>query len=127
MDARRLLAHAYRVDGHADEAGRWGYLDEGAATDAERAAYEHGCQHRRGTGWAATSTLNGLHWPTDAPAPTLYAAQALARLTATAAREDAAWQSAINPAPMRIAQRAAKHLRVAAKEKARKARRKRAT
>jgi Tfp pilus assembly protein PilF len=41
MDARRLLAHAYRVDGHADEAGRWGYLDEGAATDAERAAYEH--------------------------------------------------------------------------------------
>jgi hypothetical protein len=122
-EARRLLAELYRLDGHVDEAGRWGYLDETAATDAERVAFEHGCRHRRGAGWTSTSILKALRWPIDVPARTAYAAGVLERLTEEAGREEAAWQAKVNPAPLRIAQRAVQHARRAAKEKARKARR----
>jgi len=40
LPARELLAQAQRADGHPEEAGRWGFLVEGASTSAERAAFE---------------------------------------------------------------------------------------
>lgn len=123
MEARRLLAEAYRADGYADEAGRWGYLDADAATADERAAYEHGCKHRLGPARAAISIRSGLHWPPGTAAPTEFTLKALEVLDAQAAVEHRAWQAKVNPAPAHIAARAARHQRNAEREKARKARR----
>jgi len=36
---RRLLAEAYRRDGQPTEAGRWGFLEDDAATGSEREAF----------------------------------------------------------------------------------------
>ena len=123
MEARRLLAEAYRIDGYIDAAGLWEYLETGRDDDEARAAFERSCAHRRGPGWTATSTLNALAWPSGAPAPSDDAASILAHLVAAAAEERAAWGRATNPAPTRIAQRAAGHVRKLTSEKARKARR----
>jgi hypothetical protein len=40
LQARRLLAELYRRDGYPDQAGRWGYLVDGGATDRERMLFE---------------------------------------------------------------------------------------
>ena len=40
LEARALLAEAYRRDRQWPEAGRWGYLMGAAASDAERRAFE---------------------------------------------------------------------------------------
>ncbi|MEJ5914701.1 DUF6584 family protein [Pseudokineococcus sp. 1T1Z-3] len=85
--ARALLAHAYRIDDHLDEAGRWGYLSPTASTAAERAAYEHSCRYRSGHRWTATSTLRGLHWPTGAAGGDAYADAVLADLDHRAVAE----------------------------------------
>jgi hypothetical protein len=50
--ARNLLAQAYRDDGQPTEAGRWGYLQGAAATDAERLAFESRCAF----GWQSRIT-----------------------------------------------------------------------
>lgn len=42
-EVRRLLADAYRRDGHPSEAGRWGHLVGPHASDLERAAFERTC------------------------------------------------------------------------------------
>ncbi|WP_299038960.1 DUF6584 family protein [uncultured Pseudokineococcus sp.] len=91
IPARALLAHAYRLDGHLDEAGRWGYLSPTACTPAERAAYEHSCRHRWGRHWTATSTLRGLHWPTGAAGGDPHADAVLADLDVRAAAELHSW------------------------------------
>lgn len=46
LEARLMLVDLYRRGGQLDEAGRWGYLIGGAATEAERRAFE-----RRGVNW----------------------------------------------------------------------------
>lgn len=123
LEARRLLARAYRADGQLDAAGLWGYLEADAATAEERAAFEHSCEHRRGPHWVATSTLAALKWPADTAVPDSDADQALARLRVAAAAETAAWESVMNPAPSRIAERLARHLRAVHRAKVSKARR----
>lgn len=120
LEARRLLAQAYRLGGQLDAAGLWGYLEADAATAEERAAFEHSCVHRRGPRWVATSTLAALKWPADTAVPDSDADQALARLRAAAAAERTAWESVMNPAPLRIAERLARHLRRAKVSKARR-------
>ncbi|GAA4849341.1 hypothetical protein GCM10023221_30860 [Luteimicrobium xylanilyticum] len=40
LELRRLLAEAYRRDGQPAEAGRWGYLVAGHASDHERRCFE---------------------------------------------------------------------------------------
>lgn len=122
LEARRLLAHVYRVDGQVDAAGLWGYLEDHAATAEERAAFERSCVHRRGRRWVATSTLAALKWPAGAALPDDDAEQLLTRLRLAAAAERADWESAINPAPIRIADRLAKHLRTSRRAKERKVR-----
>lgn len=52
LDARLMLVELYRQEGHLDEAGRWGYLIGGAATEAERRAFEH-----RGVRWAGVNLV----------------------------------------------------------------------
>jgi hypothetical protein len=123
LEARRLLAQAYRLDGQRDAAGLWGYLVADAATPEERAAFERSCTHRRGPHWVATSTLAALKWPVGTSAPDSHADHVLARLSEAAAAEKAAWASAVNPARTGIAQRLAQHLRVARRGKARRYRR----
>lgn len=54
-EVRRLLADAYRRDGHAAEAGRWGYLVGPHANDLERAAFE-----RHYFRWASRMTESDL-------------------------------------------------------------------
>ena len=125
VEARRLLAQAYRLDGQLDAAGLWGYLVSDAATPEERAAFERSCAHRRGPRWVATSTLAALRWPAGTSAPDSHAEHVLARLSEGAAAERAAWESDVNPARTGIAQRLAQHLRVARQGKARKYRRRR--
>lgn len=120
LEARRLLAQAYRLGGQLDAAGLWGYLESDAATAEERAAFEHSCVHRRGPRWVATSTLAALKWPADTAVPDSDADQALARLRAAGAAERTAWESVMNPAPLRIAERLARHLRRAKVSKARR-------
>lgn len=90
--ARAYLAHLYRLDGYADEAGRWGYFDA-ATTAVERASYAHSCVHRRGKWFPMTSTLNGLHWPADVEAPNPDVAAILTKLREGAAAEAAAGQA----------------------------------
>jgi len=85
--ARALLAHAYRLDGHLDEAGRWGYLSPTSSTAAERAGYEHSCRYRSGRHWTATSILRGLHWPAGTAGGDAYANAVLADLDVRAAAE----------------------------------------
>ncbi|MEO5609865.1 MAG: DUF6584 family protein [Ornithinibacter sp.] len=123
LEARRLLAQAYRMDGQLDAAGLWGYLEADAAAAEERAAFESSCLHRRGPRWVATSTVEALKWPVGAAMPESDADQVLARLNVAAVAERAAWELAINPAPLRIAERLAKHLRAASRAKVNKARR----
>jgi hypothetical protein len=87
MDARRLLTELYRADGHADEAGRWGYLLTDGATTAERAAYERACAHRLTPAWTATYIRKGLHWNAPVDSADAYTAGILHQLDARAAAE----------------------------------------
>jgi hypothetical protein len=87
MDARRLLTELYRADGHADEAGRWGYLLRDGATTEERAAYERACAYRLTPNWTATYLRNGLHWNASVESADDYAAGILRQLDTRAAAE----------------------------------------
>ena len=125
LEARRLLAEAYRMDSYLDAAGQWSYLQISTLSDEEREAFERSCRNRRGPDQVATSTLAALRWPATMNAGSDEANQLLRALAATAADERAKRELARNPAPFRIAQRAAKHRRLARRRSAGKAQRSR--
>jgi len=91
LPARELLAQAQRIDGHPEEAGRWGFLVEGASTPAERAAFERASRFRHqwapGPGFVATNMLTALRWPAGLAAGDAYADAALGELDSRAAGE----------------------------------------
>ena len=82
-----MLAGLYRADRYFDEAGRWGYLVEGGATDRERAAYEHACAHRGGAGWTWTHVRRSLNWPAEVAPVDDWSANLLRDLDARASHE----------------------------------------
>ena len=89
MVARRLLADSYRRDGYPDEAGRWGYLIPGGASEHERRLYERACSHRLNDELTATFMRKGLHWPRQVLAVDPSVNALLAKLDKRAAREKA--------------------------------------
>jgi len=91
LPARELLAQAQRIDGHPEEAGRWGFLVQGASRSSERAAFESTSRYRHqwapGPGFVATNMLTALRWPAGLAAGDAHADAALAELDNRAAGE----------------------------------------
>lgn len=95
--ARRALAELYRADGYHDQAGRWGYLVAGFATERERRAFlsaaryvpAFGRKRRQLNLWPATYTLRLLEWPRDVAHPDPGIADVLHELTRLADAEAA--------------------------------------